>query len=464
MMFLRQPALPFALVAGAIAFAFVVFPSDLLNESDTYWHIKAGEWMLKQGEILRTDPFSSTMNGKAWHTQEWLAEILMAASYRFGWESIHLIFGICVASAAAITAFFIRRRVDLFLATLITTLGLACTTGSLLARPHLFTLPLLALWTMGLVKAREAGHTPPLYMCLIMPIWANLHGSFVFALGLAGLIAAEAFIENYKSVRDWAIFIILASALCLLTPFGLEGVLFPFKLMTITNLNFIVEWQPSDFSEVSPFALSLLALIGLLGLGKVAIPVPRLLIVLLLMWMALNHARHQMIFGLVVPLLITPAIAQVWPAQFSQAMRHHGLKLFVLAIAFVSMITARLALPIERTDNFASPMTALSHISDEMRGQNVLNDFAYGGYLIWIGIKPSIDSRSDLYNGERMETYLAMVNSDQQALDHIIQQYDMRWAIFPASSPVIKMLDQMKGWSRYYEDDQNVIHIRKDKP
>ena len=213
MMFLRQPALPFALVAGAIAFAFVVFPSDLLNESDTYWHIKAGEWMLKQGEILRTDPFSSTMTGKPWHTQEWLAEILMAASYRFGWVSIHLIFGICVASAAAITAFFIRQRVDLFLATLITTLGLACTTGSLLARPHLFTLPLLALWTMGLVKAREAGRTPPLYMCLIMPLWANLHGSFVFALGLAGLIAAEAFIENYKSVRDWAIFIILASAL-----------------------------------------------------------------------------------------------------------------------------------------------------------------------------------------------------------------------------------------------------------
>ena len=113
---------------------------------------------------------------------------------------------------------------------------------------------------MGLVKAREAGRTPPLYMCLIMPLWANLHGSFVFALGLAGLIAAEAFIENYKSVRDWAIFIILASALCLLTPFGLEGVLFPFKLMTITNLNFIVEWQPSDFSEMRAIKCYLVSL------------------------------------------------------------------------------------------------------------------------------------------------------------------------------------------------------------
>ena len=76
------PALPFALLAGLAAFALAAFAPGLLNDSDTYWHISAGQWMLAHHQLLRTDVFSYTAAGAPWHTQEWLAEILMALAWK----------------------------------------------------------------------------------------------------------------------------------------------------------------------------------------------------------------------------------------------------------------------------------------------------------------------------------------------------------------------------------------------
>src|SRR5882757_8097144 len=142
-----SPALLFALVSALAGFALAAFSPGLLNDGDTYWHIRAGEWMIAQGAVLRGDIFSYTVAGAPWHTQEWLAEILMALAWRAGWPGIHLLFAMCAGVTAGVVGFFVRKRVDLVPALLAVVLGLSCVTGSLLARPHMLSLPLLAIWT-----------------------------------------------------------------------------------------------------------------------------------------------------------------------------------------------------------------------------------------------------------------------------------------------------------------------------
>src|ERR1700733_6358310 len=117
----------FALAAALAGFALAAFSPGLLNDGDTYWHIRAGQWMVAHREVLRSDVFSYTASGTAWHTQEWLAEILMALAWAaHGWAGIHLLFAACAGLTAAAVGFFVRKRVQPVPALLSVVLGLAC--------------------------------------------------------------------------------------------------------------------------------------------------------------------------------------------------------------------------------------------------------------------------------------------------------------------------------------------------
>src|SRR5260370_36848555 len=54
----------------------------LLTDSDTGWHIRAGEWILKNRRVPRTDLFSFTKAGQPWFAWEWLSDVLMAVGPR----------------------------------------------------------------------------------------------------------------------------------------------------------------------------------------------------------------------------------------------------------------------------------------------------------------------------------------------------------------------------------------------
>jgi hypothetical protein len=450
-------ALSFALFAALAAFALAAFSPAILNDGDTLWHIRAGQWMLAHHRVLRADIFSYTVAGRPWHTQEWLAEVAMALAYRAGWAGIHLLFAACAALTAGVVACFVRARAAPVPALLVTVLGLACVTGSLLARPHMLALPLLAVWTAGLVAARERDGAPRWWLILVMPLWANLHGSFAFGLALAGAFAVEAVWETpakMKALLAWGVFVIAAAASALLTPFGVAGLLFPLKLSAMQGLAHIGEWQASDLSRLSPFLVALLALIGAGLMGKLRLGLPRLLILLALIWLALAHARHQMLLGVCAPMLLAPALALPAPARDDQ---DAPLSALLAALLIAICAVARLMLP--ATAPQGTPAAALAHVPRFVRETPVLNDYSYGGMLIWNGVKVFIDSRADLYGDLALRDYAAITAPDQDALAAALTYYHVRWTIFPANAPVVKLLDAMPGWHRWYQDKVAVVHV-----
>ena len=450
----------FALVACLAGFALAGFSPAILNDGDTYWHIRAGEWMMAHRGVLRFDIFSYTMPGAPWHTQEWLAEILMALAWKAGgWKAIHLLFATCAALTAGIVGWFVRRRVDFLPALLAVVLGLCCVTGSLLARPHMLALPLLALWTAGLAAAREEDGPPPLGLLAIMPLWANLHASFAFGLGLAAALAGEAVMDAADRPRAallWGLFLLAAVAACLLTPFGVQTLLFPLHLTAMAGIAHVGEWQASDFTSLSPFAIALLVTIGAFALGQIRIAWPRLLILLAILWLALSHGRHQMLLGVTAPILLVTALAEPWPAAQGNSNPAYG---SLAVVGFVLVLIARLALPAARGDDPITPATALAHIPRFVRETPVVNDYAFGGYLIWNGVRPFIDSRADLYGDIFLGNYAAVTEPDKDALASTLAFYHARWTIFGAGQPVVKLLDSTPGWHRFYSDKLAVVHV-----
>ena len=458
-----SPALTFALFAGLAGFALAGFSPGLLNDGDTYWHIRAGEWMLAHHTVLRADVFSYTFSGAPWHTQEWLAEIVMALTWLLrGWAGIHLVFAACAGLTAAVVGFYVRKRVDLIPALLTVVLGLCCTTPSLLARPHMLALPLLALWTAGLVGAREQNKAPSFWLIAAMPLWANLHGSFAFGLALAGALAVEALVEaqdRKKAAWDWGLFLLTATVSAMATPFGFHTLLFPFQLSGMQSLAHIGEWQPSDLTHLSPFLLALLTAAFVLGSRRIRVAPVRLLLLLGLAGLAVAHARHQMLLGVTAPILLSDALAKRWPAKDQS---HPALLGTLAALALAILIAVRLMIPVMRGDDPVSPVAALAHVPQPIRVMPVLNDYGFGGYLIWNGVKVFLDSRADLYGDSFLQNYVRIITPDRNALAASLNRYQARWTIFSQSSPAAKLMDTMPGWRRFYSDKVASVHVRED--
>jgi hypothetical protein len=237
----------------------------------------------------------------------------------------------------------------------------------------------------------------------------------------------------------------------------LDGLLFPFQLAAMGGLAHLGEWQPSDFSILSPFEIALLSLLAVLALGKVKVPLPRLLIILGLVHLALAHGRHQMLFGVAAPLLLAPWLALAWPRTEEKT---SPLFAAAAAAALAGLIAVRIALPASRGQDAVSPVAALAHLPVFERSQPVLNDYAFGGYLIWSGVRPFIDSRADLYGDAFLSRYAAIAAADRNTLAATLTGRHVRWTIFPSGAPVVKLMDKMPGWHRRYADAIAVVHVR----
>jgi hypothetical protein len=74
--------------------------------------------------------------------------------------------------------------------------------------------------------------------------------------------------------------------------------------------------------------------------------------------------------------------------------------------------------PAVRGDDPVMPATALARVPRFVRETPVMNDYAFGGFLIWNGTQPFIDSRADLYGGIFLDNYADIIQPDKDALEH----------------------------------------------
>jgi hypothetical protein len=449
-----------AALAAALAFAITAFAPQVLNDGDTFLHVAAGTRMIAQHAVLVADPFSYTVHGAPWDAHEWLAEIAMALAYNAGgWSGLLLLFACAAALAAGTLSYALGRWIEPKAQALTTVLAMACMASSLLARPHLLALPLLAIWMSGLVVARAQARAPSLWLLPVMALWANIHGSFLLGLVLAGGLGLEALIAQGRgALRGWLSFGAGAVAATLLNPHGIGGLLFPFQLMAMPSLGNIGEWQATELSLVQPLILVSLAAAYVLITRRVRVPLLRLAMVLGLLGMALLHARHQIVFAIAAPLLLAQPLGQVAPPQMSDGRR--GIAALLAALMLGGLAIARLTLPAARVDSPVAPIAALAHVPPSLRATPVLNDYSFGAYLIFSRVPVYIDSRAELYGEAALERYAALIKPDAAMLDGELRRHGVRWTILPPASPLVAELDAKRGWHRLYADRFAIVQFR----
>ena len=72
------------------------------TDTDTWWHLRSGEYIVRTRSIPRHDVFSHTVAGKSWIDHGWLAQIAIYVLYAaFGYA------GLGLALAAVVTLAFV---------------------------------------------------------------------------------------------------------------------------------------------------------------------------------------------------------------------------------------------------------------------------------------------------------------------------------------------------------------------
>lgn len=385
-----------------------------------------------------------------------------------------LLFGAALVVLYAQVALYLRRwlspRAAAF-ALLLMSVGLA---PWILARPHILALPILTGWLIALMRAREEDRAPPLWLAGLMLLWANAHGSFVFGLALTGCFALEALIAAAPASRlnvviRWGAFGALSLLAALATPGGIDGLLYPFYVSGLALLPLIGEWTPTKFESVSGFEIVLLVTLFLSLYRPVRVPALRLLLLLGVLHLALEHMRQQVVLMVVGVLVLAEPLGKAWSgvetprAPFFAAVwrdrRELAPLLGVALLLFAGTAGYRMFVPFERSDSYGVPATAVGHIPPTLRNQPVFSEYSFGGLLILNGIRPYIDGRSDMYGDAFTQDYVKIARGDVARWRAADAKWKFGWTMMPPKSELVAVLDKEKGWRRLYADEWAVIHV-----
>lgn len=233
----------------AKVFLFIIIFFLLTNFSidpDFGWHLRTGQLMFENGEVVKNDMFTFTMPGYEWANSYTGYQLLIAGLYKLTnpW-SLSIFFGFI----GALSFLILVDRLD-FYKMLIFSLAGGIAAGNIGVRPHTLSLLFFSLLILLISKKQLFGFTGLFLLGLLFAVWANVHRAFSVGLFVLALYLFFDFIGKndfrIKSFLKQLLPLLVSMLATLVNPFFLDswkhGVFL--DLLSRDNLNVIAEWQP----------------------------------------------------------------------------------------------------------------------------------------------------------------------------------------------------------------------------
>lgn len=470
----------------------------LMRDYDVWWHLAAGELIVRTGSVPTTDPWSFTLFGQDWFAHEWLTEVLFHHLVSLGGLNALLVWKSAMGVAAlAVVARLLRRAAPErgFAYLLGVFVSFILLRYHLIERPHLFTVLFLAL-TVLVLEADRPG--PPgrrvFLLALLFVPWANVHGGVILGLGTVGLYGVGAAIDIWrptwvlpdgsrppvetsagepagrarKRLRRLVALLGLCCLAALLNPRGVRIFTYPFEYLGSGSLaSEITEWNSPDFRQMK---VLLLVVLGLLVLAMAA--VRRLTATEILLVLAGGHFLLQSQRNVVLlPLFVLPAAVRslrrltegsAVSARVSRLCRQgDGRLLLALVLVAVSYRTIQEA---PRITPRYFPEGAVEYLKANHIEGRMLNDFTYGGYLIYhMGDRYPVflDSRTDLFFAHDVFLeYLALWRV-AMGWQEVLDKHRIEFLVFDRNYPLRNVLLASGDWTEVFLDEVSTILVRR---
>ena len=278
----------FGLLLLALADATV----EITENGDVWWGMAAGRYITEHREIPRADVFSHTFAGRPWINPEWLTHVLYYNLYHHLGENSLVVLrgGLIVLIFGAALALCVMRSRSWLVSLPVVAFGAWVCRVFLDCRPQLFTFLYSVLLLLILHLFRRRGQQKLLFLIpLILFVWAQQHGGFIFGiLLLAGNLAAESGKRllrlpsdplPWDKIRSLAVVTLIAALAVLANPWTYEAYVHPLSFSKAGGSNAYLEitseWVPPRLvagdpaSPVRFWVLLLLAAVVILPVALV---------------------------------------------------------------------------------------------------------------------------------------------------------------------------------------------------
>jgi hypothetical protein len=462
------------------------FPVD---QTDYWWTVKLGDALWATGQLPTTNTLAVTPVREPYVEQQWLAQLILAATHRAGGLHAALLLRAVSMTAAMWLVYAACRRAGVGTSAA----GVATLAALLLAfpgaatRPQLLALPLFALFLAATVRAPGQPWTL-VALPLAMVLWVNLHGSFPLGLGLVGVALLGRLWElrwepgalGDGSLRRLALLLGLCGAAIFCNPYGLGIVPWLADFLTLHTGGkeaavMATEWMPTSIREQP--GLYYFASVALLAslLVRVGPPPPADGLRLLAFgFLALTTIRSTTWWGLAHAPTLAWALAALGAKRVGAlAAPRRDRPLLHTALNALCLLTAVLGLPGVRgalagqevpIADPRQPRRAAEYLAGLATPLRLFNALDWGGYLGW-----RLGPRHQLYIDGRLGIYVSAVFRDYWAISggrpgwaERLQAYGMDAIVASRDDQpdLVEALAQQAGWRPAYCDEQAVVYLR----
>ncbi len=481
------------LALSAVALAVLCIVWSPIRLDDVWWHMLTGRYLLENGSVPTSDPFSYTASGQPWVNWEWLSGLLMVTAYDRlgGWGLVGLRFAAVMGAATVLWAHLFesdteQHAIALPARLLLVSLVVVVIFGRVSDRPHLYALPFLAaahqLSTRAFAQRRAQ---PVLVLFGLMVPWVLLHPSWPLGIVVHCAVMADAWLSDPKARRIEGPVAMRWSYRFSPVLLGVPGLLLHDvsayasavgSLFATTGLR---EWQTlwtylhwTNTPLLAFFVLCLLWL-GSLAARPARLYAPSSWLVLLIMLSSWWFVRFTPVFALVA----TPQIY----SSFASRWRTWGVPRRTAALGAV-LVGMLLLLVVVRTKSlFGHPYSAAIDARDtpvgvatfmerhDMRGNvlcNEMNAHAYLAFRRYPHVREFIDGRvPQLFPESALQRYGEILRAPEQLgrlldgrqTDMVVLQH-----IFSSSTTALTaMLSRREDFALVHFDEGAMLWTRR---
>jgi hypothetical protein len=489
-------------VLAILTFFFVSFLQARVDNHDFWWHLAGGRHIVETGALPQEDPFSYTIHKPVSDRQSlilkgyWLAQIIFYEVYRT-WD----VSGIAVLRSLLMLLFLLfvflnvkKQGSSDFMALMFTSLMFLVAVPYSADRPQLFTFLIFSIVHYLLEDFRMTTSPRIFFVPLLLAASANMHPGYIVCLLLVSLYVAAFGIDHFitkdrrerrGTFRTLLVIWLLSLLSSMLNPVGWSA--FSELAYMGEYTREIIEFMPTfylfahklmplNYPYIIFLALSLLSLFRFKTIGTLGI-----IVLVVFSAMSFISIRYLIFYMCVAAPIIAKAVSTFGARRVfiaPPATASAGTRLLRLVFCIAAVVLAFHSLSgLARRDlkaEFiaAAPKDAAAFLKGLPVRGNMLNDYGFGGYLIWTLYpekKVFIDGRmldAAVYNEYRAVTLTRQ--SQAHSWEDILRDYDISYVIVPPLLhqgqiyPLVEKLYDSTEWVLIYNDHTSLIFLRDD--